>query len=63
MDIEQIITLALKGVVTLGVVGTWLYVLVAQGQAPDSLETAAKIVLGFVFGAIVESIRQRVKGQ
>ena len=52
-----------QGVLALGIVGSWLYVLVTVGEAPEALSTAAMIVLGAFFGTIVERARARVRGE
>lgn len=61
---EAVATIVIKVVVTLGVLGAWLYTTVGSGPVPDGLDTAAKIVMGAVFGtalsAGVGAIRHRI---
>jgi len=52
-----------QGILALGIVGAWLYAMVAQGGAPDALSTAAMIVLGAFFGTVVERARASVRGK
>jgi len=50
-----------QGILALGIVAAWLYVLVTAGEAPDALSTAAMIVLGVFFGTAIEKVRARVR--
>ena len=50
-----------QGILALGIVGAWVYVLVTTGEAPEALSTAAMIVLGVFFGTIVERARASLR--
>ncbi len=40
-----------QSVLTIGIVGVWLYMMVAQITVPQQMETAVMIVVGFFFGS------------
>jgi hypothetical protein len=54
-QIEAIVTLAIRVLVSLGVIGVWLYMLIAGVPVPPVLDTAAKAVFGAVFGAALSA--------
>jgi len=52
-----------QGILALGIVAAWLYMLVATGAAPEALTTVAMIVVGVFFGTVAEKARARVRGR
>lgn len=45
-----------QGLVTLMVLGAWLYMIVQQIPTPAILDTAVGLVLGFYFGAKIQNL-------
>ena len=52
-----------QGVLALGIVGAWLYMLVTTGAAPEALTTVTMIIVGVFFGTLTEKARARVRSK
>lgn len=51
-----------QGILTLMVVGAWLYLIVTTGTVPDQLTQLLGLVVGFYFGGKVAVGAARLKG-
>lgn len=49
-----------QGVITVLVIGGWVYLLAATGSAPDELTSAALLIIGFFFGGKFTQTAQRL---
>ncbi len=58
---EELWTMIVQAVLSIGIVGAWLYTLVVNGESPEALSTAAMIILGFWFGTVTERVRQIIR--